>query len=442
MFIKKIRWLVLVAIAVFCFIGCTKNIRQDGTLHVWVHSGQAAERETIEQQVKKFNALNRDISIELTTLPEGSYNAQVQVAAISGKLPDVLEFDGPFIYNYVWQRNLIPLDNLISANVRQDLLPSLLKQGTYKNHLYSVGTFDSGLGLYARRSLLQSQNIRIPTTNEEAWTAEEFAQILTTLAKNDSDRQVLDLKLNYQGEWFTYAFSPIIQSAGGDLIDRSSFSSSQGWLNGQPAIAALTELQSWLEQGFVDPNIDDAAFTGGRVALSWSGHWVYQDYAKAFGEDLVLLPLPNFGQGSKTGQGSWNWGITRNCRHPKAAMAFLEFLLQPEEVLAMANANGAVPGTKTAIAQSPLYAANAPLHLFADQLLNGQSIPRPQTPAYPVITSAFAQAFANIRNQFSVKKALDRAVVMIDQDIQDNQGYREPSAPPTKVRGLHALPFR
>ena len=214
------------------------------------------------------------------------------------------------------------------------------------------------------------------------------------------------------------------------------------WLNGQPAIAALTELQSWLEQGFVDPNIDDAAFTGGRVALSWSGHWVYQDYAKAFGEDLVLLPLPNFGQGSKTGQGSWNWGITRNCSHPKAAMAFLEFLLQPEEVLAMANANGAVPGTKTAIAQSPLYAANAPLHLFADQLLNGQSIPRPQTPAYPVITSAFAQAFANIRNKFSVKKALDRAVVMIDQDIQDNQGYREPSAPPTKVRGIHALPFR
>ena len=46
--------------------------------------------------------------------------------------------------------------------------------------------------------------------------------------------------------------------------------------------------------GYVDPNIDDAAFTKKRVALSWVGHWVYQDYVLAAGDDLVVLPLPNF----------------------------------------------------------------------------------------------------------------------------------------------------
>jgi multiple sugar transport system substrate-binding protein len=76
---------------------------------------------------------------------------------------------------------------------------------------------------------------------------------------------------------------------------------------------------------------------------------------------LVILPLPNFDRGSKTGQGSWNWGITTNCRNPQNAMQFWEFLLQTDEVLAMTNANGAVPGTKQAIDRSPLYTES---HLF------------------------------------------------------------------------------
>lgn len=399
---------------------------RQGVLRVWAHSGQAAERQVLEQQVRRFNQSQKGTTVELTFVPEGSYNAQVQAAALSKDLPDVLEFDGPFIYNYVWQQNLVPMDGLISASVKQDLLPSILQQGTYGGRLYSIGTFDSGLGLYARRSQLQAAGIRIPTGTQDAWTVAEFDRALAALAARDPDKQVLDLKLNYRGEWATYGFSPIIQSAGGDLIDRPNYRTAAGILNSPAAVAAMQSVQNWFNKGYVDPNIDDAAFTSGRVALSWVGHWAYKDYAKAVGTDLVVLPLPNFGKGSKTAQGSWNWGITTNCPNrecQKSAMKFLEFLLQPEEVLAMANVNGAVPGTKRAISQSQLYAPNGPLRLFSAQLLAGATVPRPQTPAYPVITSAFQEAFANIRNGLPVKTALDKAATTIDVDLQDNQNY-------------------
>lgn len=410
-----------------CLSGCDrpKAIKKD-VLRVWAHSGQVTESQVLKQQIKRFNDSQNVTKVELTLLPEGSYNAQIQSAALSGDLPDVLEFDGPFVYNYVWQKNLVPMDKLISPSVRQDLLPSILQQGTYQGHLYSVGTFDSGLGLYGRRSQLQAAGVRIPQGNEDAWTVGEFNQALVALAKRDPDRQVLDLKLNYRGEWATYGFSPVIQSAGADLIQRSNYQTAEGSLNSPVAVTALQEFQNWIQKGYVDPNIDDAAFTSGRVPLSWVGHWVYKDYAKAVGKDLVVLPLPNFGQGSKTAQGSWNWGITTNCHNQecqKLAMQFLEFLLQPQEVLAMANVNGAVPGTKRAIAKSQLYAPNGPLHLFAAQLLAGNTVPRPQTPAYPVITSAFQETFANIRNGQPVKKALDRATNTINLDLQDNQNY-------------------
>jgi multiple sugar transport system substrate-binding protein len=106
------------------------------------------------------------------------------------------------------------------------------------------------------------------------------------------------------------------------------------------------------------------------VALSWVGHWEYPRYAKAAGDDLIVLPLPDFGQGSRTGQGSWVWGMTATGQHAAAA-SFLNFLLQTDEVLAMAGANGAVPASRSAIAKSKLYRADGPLHLFVEQLTGG-----------------------------------------------------------------------
>lgn len=419
-------------------------------LTAWAHAGQEDERLALEKQVAEFNRAfggttvhgstsspstaspstapatrtpSRPIRIELTLLPEGSFNSQVQSAALAGDLPDLLEFDGPFVYNYAWQGHLAPLDDLLSAATRNNLIPSIIEQGTYRGKLYSIGAFDSGLGIYVRPSMLREAGVRIPTSPEDAWSADEFADVLKTLTAADDDGQVLDLKFNYEGEWYTYAFSPALQSAGGDLIDRRNYDTATGVLDGDASVTAMTHIQAWVQDGYVDPNVDDNAFLGGRVPLSWVGHWEYPRYHQAFGDDLAVVPLPDFGQGTHTGQGSWNWGITRKCQHRKAAMAFLEFLLSDEQVLAMCKANGAVPATRSAIGKSERYQPGGPLRLFATQLTEGFAVPRPRTPAYPVISSAFQQAFDDIRNSADVREALDRAARQIDQDIRDNEGY-------------------
>jgi multiple sugar transport system substrate-binding protein len=421
---KALAWLVFAA-GMSVVTGCSGEKSDTGqgrdrvTVNAWVHSGRAAERATVADQVNRFNASQDRIRV----IPEGAYNAQVQAAAAAGELPDVLEFDGPFLYNYIWQGRLTPIGKFLPASVTLDLLPSIVQQGTYDGKLYSLGAYDSGLGIYARRSALRAVQARIPAGPTQAWTVREFEDILHKLAGRDPDGRVLDLKLSYTGEWFTYAFSPTIQSAGGDLIRRSDYRSAAGMLNGKAAVAAMTHIQDWIKRGYVDPDVDDDAFVAGRVALSWAGHWEYRRYAAAHGDDLVLVPLPDFGTGSKTGQGSWNWGVTRRAADPQAAAIFVRFLLRPDEVLRMTAANGAVPATRTAIARSNLYGPKGPLRLFAEQLLQGYAVPRPRTPAYPVITSAFQQAFADIRDGADVQKTLDRAVAVIDQDIRDNKGY-------------------
>jgi len=391
-------------------------------LHIWAHAGQEGERRILQKQVQLFNNEQKTVRADIKFIPEGKYNAQVQAAAVAGDLPDLLEFDGPYLYNYIWQDQIIPIDKMVPPTIREAILPSIINQGTVMGRLYAIGTYDSGLGLWGRRSLLDKAGVRIPATVADAWTVTEFEQVLKKLAVYDSDGAVLDLKLNYQGEWYTYAFSPFLQSAGADLIARDDYSHATGVLDSPPAVAALTHVQRWIQTGKVDPNIDDSAFVGGRVVLSLAGHWEYQRYSETYGNDLVLMPLPDFGRGSRTGQGSWCWGVTKSSHDPQAAMRFIDFLLDTDQVLEMVAANGAVPGTKAAIARSELYSKQGPLHLFVEQL-EKSAVPRPKTAAYPVITSVFQQAFSDIRAGGDVKSVLHQAALKIDDDIKANKGY-------------------
>ncbi len=424
---------IALAAAILTLAGCggrrTDDAPGSGALTAWAHAGRRDERAALESQVAAFNAGPDSARIDLVFLPEGNYNAQVQAAALANELPDLLEFDGPYVYNYAWQNRLVPIDSLLSSAVRARLIPSILEQGTYRGRLYSVGQYDSGLGLFGRRSLLEAAGARIPEGPADAWTAAEFDSLLARLAARDPDGLVLDLKLSYTGEWFTYGFSPTLRSAGGGLIDRTDYSTAHGVLDGPESRKAMRWLQRWLrDPNRVDPNLDDAAFTAGRVALSWVGHWEYPRYSKAWGDDLVLLPLPDFGIGTRTGQGSWNWGVTTRCADPAAAVRFLEFLLRDENVLAVTGANGAVPATRSAAERSPLYGPEGPLRLYVVQLTEGYSVPRPRTPAYPVITDVFQKAFSDMRNGADVRRVLDRAAAAIDRDLRDNRDY--PPVPP------------
>nr|MBA3823638.1 extracellular solute-binding protein [Ktedonobacterales bacterium] len=273
------------------------------------------------------------------------------------------------------------------------------------------------------KSILKANNIRIPTGPSDAWTADEFTQAMKTLQTHGFAKP-LDVKLNYgKGEWYTYGFSPIVESAGGDLINRTNYQSADGALNSSNSVSALTTFQSWFKSGLVDRNEDDNAFKSGRSAFSWVGFWEFPNYQKTYGDDLTLVPLPNFGSGSKTGMGSWQWGITSKASSLDAAWSFVNYTIQVGPELALTKLDGAIPSRKSAISLSPQFAQGGTERLYIDQLLGTTAVPRPQTPAYPTITTAYAQALQDIIDGKDVKASLDTAVKTINQDIQDNQGY-------------------
>ena len=415
----------LFAAAVALTFGLASPTQAQTAVTLWIHAGPGPEANAYVAAAQAFNDKNKDIRLELVKLPEGSYSDQVNAAALARKLPCLLDFDGPNVYNYAWTKKIIALDAFPElAALKPDLLPSLLRQGTYNGKLYSLGQYDSGLAIWGNKTLLAKAGVRIPATLRETWSLSEFEASLKKL-KDSGVATPLDMKFNYGvGEWFSYGFSPIVQSFGGDLIDRKGFKSAKGVINGEAALKALTTLQGWVKAGYVNAaSKDDGDFVKGKAALSYVGHWTYKDYRKALGDALVLIPMPAFGAKAVTGAGSWNFGISADCKEPKAAAKVLSHLMSSAEILRVTEANGAMPGTNAALAQSKDYGAKGDLQVYVEQAREGVALVRPETPAYPAISTAFAEAVNNIVAGADVKKELDKAAKKIDQVIEDNNGY-------------------
>ncbi|MEU9171511.1 sugar ABC transporter substrate-binding protein [Streptomyces sp. NPDC048420] len=407
---------------------CDGRIDGTATITVWFHAGSSAESDTLRRQVQDFNKAQRQVRVEVVTLPEQRpYNELVLSAAASGDLPDLLDFDGPRLYSHAWSGRIKPIDSCVPIALRQDLLPSIRQQGTYAGRLYGIGTFDSGLGLYVRPSVLKKAGIRIPEGAEDAWTADEFTKILRTLRKAGY-AYPLDMMLGDAGpgeEWSTYGFAPAIWSAGGDLIDPKTFRTADGFLNGPESVGALTLMRNWVEEGLVEPGRSgDQAFDEGRSVIAWIGHWRYPDYRRAHPGDVAIVPLPDFGEGSVTGMGSWQWGVPSGGADGDAVWRFLAYLLRPDQVHRMSVANGAIPATNSAVRLSPQYAEGGAERLFIEQLTDRVARPRPRTPAYPAITEAFSRAFPKIMiDGAPVKATLDEAVEAVDKDLAAHDGY-------------------
>jgi len=398
--------------------------RPGTTIRLWVHSGPGPEREAYAASVAAFNATRSDVRVELTVLPEGTYGDQVHAAAIAGQLPEVLELDGPTVAEYAWARRLRPLDGLPALEAaRADLLPSLAAQGTYRGRLYALGQYDAGLALWGNRRLLAKARVRAPRTVDEAWSRRDFERVLWRLKRVGVARP-LDLKLNYgAGEWFTFAFAPLVWSLGGDLVDPAT-GRARGHLDGPAAREAMGLLQAWARAGYIDPAArNDADFVLGRSALSYVGHWAWPTYHKALGRNLVLMPLPRFGERAVTGSGSWCFALSAGGRHPKAAADLLAWLMSPREIRRVTTLNGAIPGTRSALRASPLYRPGGPLALFAEQLDRGLARTRPRTPAYPAISAAFAEAVNNVLAGADPARELGRAAAAVDEEMEDNPGF-------------------
>ncbi len=390
--------------------------------------GDAYEIKTITAVAQKFEAANPGVKIDLINTPHDAYNEKVGAAVSAKAIPDILELDGPFLANYVWSGMLQPIDGLVDKAIIDDMTASNIAQGTYPidKKLYAVGLTDSTVVLYGSRKQLTELGIRIPTSVDDAWTKDEFLAALQKLSTAPGVKWPIDLFRAYgtKSEWITYGYEPLLISMGCDVIDRTTWKA-EGTLDGAACLAAVKMMQDWAQKGWVVPQSAGANqfYAAGRpAALAWGGHWFYAEAQAQMGDDVVVMPLPKFGEKGASPNATWIYAISKDTANPALAGKFLSFMLQDPDYRAGYRDHAGFPGLKSFAAASPLYAPGGAMAVAFEQA-SKTAVPRPPHPAYPTITLAFQQAMTNIFDGADAQQELTKAAKEIDADIADNDGY-------------------
>jgi multiple sugar transport system substrate-binding protein len=391
-----------------------------GELTLWTHNaGNKEELAIVNQIVADYNATNPKAKVKLQAFPQAAYNDAVTAAATAKKLPCILDIDAPIVPNWAWAGYLVPLD--LPQDLVAKQLPSTL--GKWKDKLYSIGYYDAALALFAHKSALDAAGLPVATV-DKPWTADQFNQGLAKLKASGKYPIVFDLGTgDPTPEWWTYGYSPFLQSFGGDLIDRNSFTTANGVLNGDKALAWANWFQGLIKSKYTPAKSSSDAFAdfvNGKSAMVWSGVWNATAINKV--KDGVVMPPPDFGTGPKIGGGSWQWGISSGCTNQSGALDYLKFSLQPKYLAQFANKLGLIPATDEAAAQAEGWGPNGNRRFYLEESKKFALI-RPPTPGYPYITTTFAKAAQDIVAGGDPKKILDQAANNIDQNLKSNNNY-------------------
>jgi len=389
-------------------------------IQVWRHDTNEKEIGASKAAVERFNKSQNEYKVVMELIPEGAYTETINAAALAGKLPCALDMDQPVVPNFAWAGNLEPLDGLVDAKLLSEI--NSVGKGTYKGKVYSVGQYDVSLTLFTRQSTLDKYGIR-KATLEKPYTKDEFEAIMAKIKASGDFRYPFDINTSWSGEWASYGFAPFLQSFGGDEINRQNYLESEGVLNGKEALEWANWMQSLVKNKYIDRKpTDDKGFVQGKVAIHYNGSWAVGDYTEALGDDLVIMPTLDLGHGPVVGGGSWHWGISKSCANKEGAAKFVNFLMQPDEIAAMSTATSLIPNSEAAAALTENFKEGGKWRLFYEFSKRYAKM-RPETPAYPVITSSFEKATNDILDGRDPQDALDDAVSTIERNIEDNNGY-------------------
>ena len=407
-------------VALTALVGCSASSGgNDGktVIELWTPQAGSPEVEVqnMQDMLDAFTAANPEYEFDYTKYPFDSYLTSVQGAAAANELPCMLAVDAPNAPSWAWAGWLTPLE--LPAEVTDPLIPGA--KGVYNDEVYSVGYWDAGLAMISRKSILEQNGIRIPTL-DDPWSESEFADVLAKLKADPAFKFPLAI---YPAD--IYSGTPFLWSFGGDIVDRDTYLSADGVLNGAKSVEYFTWLQGLVNSGYASNEAADGnPFVAGDVPLIWTGNWDAQGAIDTYGDDTIFLPGPDLGDGVKVGAGSFGYGTSSGCSDAQreGVNKFLEFSLTTDNLVKISDSQLVIPATADAAAASANYGPDGKFALFAAMEANN-SVIRPATPGFAVIADIYNKATADILAGADVKTTLDQAAKDIDADIAANDGY-------------------
>jgi ABC-type glycerol-3-phosphate transport system substrate-binding protein len=319
----------------------------------WQEESVAATKEL----VREWNATHPDVRVEYVQGSWDSVHDQLLTSFEGGEAPDVIHDASDDLADFAYGGYLADLSDLLPERLEADIPRRTWETVTFGDGVYGVPFLQEPRVLIANADLLRESGMRIPTP-ERPWTWPEFRRVTKQLSGDgrygvawplkEPVSATLNLSLSTGGQLFhrgadgkvTVRFEEADQVVPRTVRDQ---------VNTDHSASATT-----LGSGGSDTL---PGFFAGKYAMVPLGFAYRQQIEQQApdGFDWQVLPAPAGAEGLDQGVSPQTLSIAEDSPHKEEAAAFVDFLLQPDNMVRLALGDWMLPTGTEALKDPALH---------------------------------------------------------------------------------------
>ncbi|MFG2777042.1 ABC transporter substrate-binding protein [Streptomyces prunicolor] len=415
----RTRW-ILVLVVGLLLAGCTGgggNGSANGRITLrfqslaWQDESVTANKEL----VKEWNATHPDVKVEYVQGSWDSVHDQLLTSFEGAEAPDIIHDASDDLADFAYGGYLADLRNLLPTRLKSDIPQRSWDTATFGDGIYGVPFLQEPRVLIANATWLKKARVRIPTP-EHPWSWPEFRDITRRLSGDGKYGVAWPLKEPVS------ATLNLSLSAGGELFHRGT----DGKVTVRFDKADQVVPRTIHDQVDVDHSASPTTlgsggsdtlpgFFGGKYAMIPLGfsyrQQIVQQAPKGF--DWQVLPAPAGADGLTQGVSPQTLSIAEDSPHKKQAAEFIDFLLQPKNMVRLALGDWMLPTGTQALKDPALHTTKDDWATGTALAGNLNSAPAQSVRGYPewkdkVATPAFQEYYSGAITLAELRQRLER----------------------------------
>ncbi|MFD5973991.1 ABC transporter substrate-binding protein [Streptomyces bacillaris] len=333
----------------------------DGTIRLRFQS-LAWQKESVDankQLVREWNAAHPDVQVEYVQGSWDNVHDQLLTSFEGGEAPDIIHDASDDLADFAYGGYLTDLRSLLPDRLKADIPEQSWRTTTFDGGIYGVPFLQEPRVLIANTKLLKASGARIPTP-ERPWSWAEFREVSKTLTEKGRYGVAWPLK-----EPVSVTLN-LGLSGGGQLFHRDPDGKAELRFEAGDQVVTGTirdqvnsdrsAARTALGMGGSDTL---PGFFGGRYAMVPLGFAYRQQIVEQAPEGFAwtVLPAPAGPGGPAQGVSPQTLSVAEDSPYKKDAVAFIDFLLRPPNMVRLARGDWMLPTGTTALAHPSLHTA-------------------------------------------------------------------------------------
>ncbi|MFG2648384.1 ABC transporter substrate-binding protein [Streptomyces sp. NPDC048436] len=314
--------------------------------------------EANKELVKEWNAAHPDVKVEYVQGSWDSVHDQLLTSFEGGEAPDIIHDASDDLADFAYGGYLADLSDLLPQRLKSDIPQRSWDTTTFGDGVYGVPFLQEPRVLIANAKWLKESGVRIPTP-EKPWSWDEFREVTKDLS---------DGKGKYGVAWPlkepVSATLNLSLSTGGRMFHRGE----DGKVDIRFGKADEIMPRTVHDQVDTDKSASGTTlgmggsdtlpgFFGGKYAMVPLGfsyrQQIVQQAPKGF--DWQVLPAPAGAEGLTQGVSPQTLSVSQDTAHKKEAAEFIDFLLQPKNMVRLAQGDWMLPTGEQALKDPALH---------------------------------------------------------------------------------------